>query len=119
MQVQRMNRTENDAFRTTTAPQPTERLTIMVSVLRLLEHVTSDWDLDLVGGIRPDTQLVRDLGFSSTDIWFFGGKIQEEFNRWDLPFGELHLFDGDAITDLSVVELVDFLQHHLDPGKVS
>ncbi len=69
--------------------------------------------------MRPDTQLVRDLGFSSTDIWFLGGRIQEEFHQWDLPFDELHLFDGDASRDLSVAELVDFLRRHLDPGRWS
>jgi hypothetical protein len=118
LQSQLANGTDRQPASGTTG-QLAARFFILVEVVRLLEHMTSDWDLDLWGGIRPNSRLVRDLGFSSMDIYLLGGRIQQRFDQWDLPFTELHLLEGDASRDLTVAELVDFLHHHLDPARLS
>jgi acyl carrier protein len=90
-----------------------DRAAILQGVLRILQHMTSDWDLDLAGGIGPSSLLVADLGFESLDIVQLIVAIQETFHRRDLPFEQLLMVDGRYVDDLEVAQVVDFLVAHL------
>jgi len=83
-------------------------------VILVLEQMTSDWDLGYSGGIGPDTLLISDLVFESIDMVQFVVTIEEHFHRRDLPFEKLLMVNGRYIDDLSVSEVVNFLQEHLN-----
>jgi acyl carrier protein len=91
--------------------------TILQSVIRILEDMTSDWDLDFSGGIKSDTRLIADLAFESIDMVQFVVAIEEKFMRRDLPFEKLLMVNGRYVDDLSVAEVSGFLQEHLIPKR--
>jgi acyl carrier protein len=90
-----------------------DRAAISHQVLGILEQMTSDWDLDLAGGITPRSQLVADLGFESLDIVQLIVAIQEAWHRRDLPFEQLLMTEGRYVDDLTVTGVVDFLALHV------
>jgi acyl carrier protein len=87
------------------------------SVIAILEDMTSDWDLDYGGGIGPETCLIGDLSCESIDIVQFVVAIEECFQRRDLPFERLLMTNGRYIDDLTVNDVVNFLDANLNPQK--
>jgi acyl carrier protein len=85
------------------------------SVLKILERMTSDWDIGYAGGINAGTRLIGDLTFESIDMVQFVVAIEEQFGRRDLPFEKLLMVNGRYVEDLRVTEVIDFLQQHLNP----
>src|SRR3989442_612239 len=88
-------------------------------VVRVLEQMTSDWDVEYSGGIGANTRLIADLVFESIDMVQFVVALEEFFHRRDLPFEKLLMANGRYIDDLRVSEVVDFLQQHLNGGHQS
>jgi acyl carrier protein len=86
---------------------------LLQEIIRILEYMTSDWDLGFSGGIKHDTRLIADLAFESIDVVEFVVAIEEQFMQRDLPFEKLLMVDGRYVDDLHVVEVVDFLHEHL------
>ena len=86
-----------------------DRSIVLRDVVSILEDITGDWDLDLSGGIGPETRLIADLGFESIDVVQFVVAIEQRFQRRDLPFEQLLMVDGRYRDDLHVVDIVDFL----------
>jgi acyl carrier protein len=86
---------------------------LLHDVIRILEDITSDWDLEFSGGINHDTRLIADLAFESIDVVEFVVAIEGQFMRRDLPFEKLLMVDGRYVDDLHVAEVVDFLHEHL------
>jgi acyl carrier protein len=84
------------------------------SVLKILERMTSDWDIGYSGGINADTRLIGDLTFESIDMVQFVVAVEEQFGRRDLPFEKLLMVDGHYVDDLRVTDVIDFLQQHLN-----
>jgi acyl carrier protein len=41
---------------------------VQSDVVKILDDITYDWDLDFGGGIGPGTWLVADLDFGSLDV---------------------------------------------------
>ena len=66
-----------------------DRSIVLRDVVSILEDITGDWDLDLSGGIGPETRLIADLGFESIDVVQFVVAIEQRFQRRDLPFEQL------------------------------
>ena len=89
------------------------RAAIEEVVLQILKDLTSDWDSDYAGGIGPDTMLMNDLDFESIDVVELVVSIEGRFARRDLPFEKLLMHDGRYVEDLSVREVVDFLESQL------
>jgi acyl carrier protein len=86
---------------------------LLHDVIRVLEYMTSDWDIEFSGGIKSNTRLIADLAFESMDFVEFVVAIGEEFKQWHLPFEKLLMVDGRYVDDLRVAEVVDFLYEHL------
>lgn len=82
-------------------------------VEKVLNEVTMDWDLDLPGGIGPDTTLMEGLGFESIDVVQLVVSLEQEFGVKGLPFEQLFMRDGDYVDELKVSELVGFLRNHV------
>ena len=82
-------------------------------VVLILEHMTSDWDMDFSGPIGPQTRLIDDLTFESIDMVQFVVALEEHFKRRDLPFEKLLMVDGRYVDDLRVDQVVAFLDQHL------
>jgi len=91
-----------------------DRDVLTEKVIAILEEMTSDWDLDYDGGIRPSTCLISDLTCESIDIVQFVVALEECFHRRDLPFERLLMANGRYIEDLTVNDVVDFLEANLN-----
>jgi acyl carrier protein len=90
-----------------------DRSSILDQVVRIVSDMTADWDLELSGGIRPETLLIADLSFESIDVVQFVVALEERFGRRGLPFEKLLMVDGRYVDDLSVFQVVGFLHDHL------
>lgn len=86
-----------------------DRTTINAAVLEILKDLTADWDTDFSGDIGPDTRLIEDLAFESIDVVQLVVSLEGRFQRRDLPFEKLLMHDGRYVDDLTVQQLVDFL----------
>lgn len=86
---------------------------ILSDIVKILQDMTSDWEMGFSGKIGSETRLIGDLGFESIDIVQLAVAIEEHFNRRDLPFQDLFMTDGRYVEDLKVSDLVDFLCAHL------
>lgn len=83
-------------------------------VVGVLEELTADWDLDLDGGIGPDTRLMADLSFESIDVVQFVVSVEQKLGTKGIPFENLFMKEGDYVHELSVREIVDFLRSNLE-----
>lgn len=82
---------------------------ILADVLDLMGTLAGDWDYD--GEISQDTLLLSEMGFESLDLVVLGTAIQERYGR--LPFAQLLADIGQRESrDLSVGELVEFIERH-------
>ncbi len=82
---------------------------IRAYVMSTIEGLCRDWDYSRPLG--PDSLLFTELGFESLDAVVLGTNIQEHFGR-PLPFAELFAEIGRLQRDLSIGELVDFVDRN-------
>ena len=87
---------------------------IQTDLTEILKDMTSEWDIELINPIGPETRLIADLGFESIDIVQFIVAIQERFNRRNLPFEELVMAHGRYVDEIAVSDAADFLYRHLN-----
>lgn len=80
-------------------------------VLATLQELCRDWDYSRPVG--PGSLLFSELGLESLDAVVLGTIIQERFQK-PLPFAELLSEIGREQRDLSILELVDFVDLHLN-----
>jgi acyl carrier protein len=88
------------------------RTEILAAVVTILEEITADWNLD-VEAIGPETRLAADLAFSSVDIMELMATVDVRFGR-KLPYDRLVVKDGKYVEDLSVGQLVAFVDAHFE-----
>jgi acyl carrier protein len=70
-------------------------------------------DRDLPGDAGPDTLVFADLGLASIDVVVLGERLEQFYGR-RLPFGPfLAGLRARGADDLSLGELVAFLQQHV------
>lgn len=86
---------------------------ILTGTVRILEDMTSDWDVGFSGGISGQTKLIEDLGFESIDVVQLVGSIEERFGKRGLPFEEILIKDGQYVDEIRVNEIAEFLHRHL------
>lgn len=83
------------------------------NICKLIETMTEDWDTDFEGEINLDTRLIDDLAFESIDVVQLVLQIETYYNRKDLPFETLLMNDGQYVEDLTLRQVVDFLEKQL------
>ena len=88
----------------------TSRQEILDYVLKTLEDLAQDWDQ--TDAVTEKTLLFSELGFESLDAVVLGTNIQDHFDT-QMPFSELLVEIGEQQRDLSVGELVDFIDTHV------
>jgi acyl carrier protein len=80
-------------------------------VLQMVQGLCQDWDYaDPVG---PDSLLFTGLGLESLDAVVLGTAIQDHY-RIQMPFAELLADIGEKRRDLSIAELADFVNQHVN-----
>jgi acyl carrier protein len=84
-------------------------------VLATLQELCRDWDYSRPVG--PGSLLFSELGLESLDAVVLGTIIQEHFQQ-PLPFAELLAEIGREQRDLSIQELVDFVDRSLQQAAV-
>ena len=88
--------------------------TIQTDVLDLLNQLARDWEYS--GKITPNTFLFGDLGFESIDAVVLASFVQERYGQ-PFPFPQLLAEIGQRqVKDLTISELVAFIQQHLKNG---
>lgn len=92
---------------------PLTRQEIERRVVDLLDDMIEDWDLELDDPIGSDTRLIDDLGFESIDLMQLVVAIGEAFGTRGLPFEQALMEDGSYVTEITVAELVEFLETHI------
>jgi len=80
-------------------------------VMATLQELCRDWDYSRPLG--PESLLFTELGLESLDAVVLGTVIQEHFQK-PMPFAELLSEIGRDQRDLSIRELVDFIDLHLN-----
>ena len=87
------------------------RQEILNYVLSMLQELAKDWDYSETVG--PESLLFSQLDFESLDAVVLGTAIQEHYQQ-QMPFAELLADVGQReVNDLSVAEIVDFIDTHL------
>lgn len=86
---------------------------IQVKVIKVLETMIADWELDDINEIDAETKLMEDLAFESLDIVQFVVSLEKEFERKNLPFQNLFMHDSDYVDEIKVQEVVEFLHKNI------
>ena len=81
---------------------------IQAVVGKLIDEIADDLDFDLDGPISAQTRLVKDLGLASVDFIQLIVAIEQHFRR-KMKFHDLLMPDGTYVSDLTVGELVAFV----------
>lgn len=97
-----------------TASAAFTRADLEEAVVEVLTDLTADWELDLDGGIGLGTRLMADLAFESIDVVQFIVSLEQKLGRKGIPFENLFMRDGDYVHELTVQEIVAFLEANLD-----
>lgn len=87
---------------------------LMKVVVEVLGVLTADWDLEMNGGIDSGTRLMADLAFESIDVVQFIVSLEQKLGRKGIPFENLFMQNGDYVHEITVAEIVDFLQSNLE-----
>jgi len=90
------------------------RQEILQYILETMEELTKDWDYS--EPVKPESLLFTQMGFESLDAVILGTAIQEHYQT-QMPFAELLSELGEKQRDLSINELVDFVDRHLGPAR--
>ena len=83
------------------------------TVLRVIQDMTSDWDVDIGTSFGLETQLIGDLAFESIDVVQLVVSLEEAFKKRSIPFDKLLMENGRYVEDLSVGQVVEFLRNHI------
>lgn len=87
------------------------RQEILDYVFRTIEELSQDWDYACA--VTPNSLLFTELGLESLDVVVLGTAIQEHY-QFQMPFAEFLAELGREQRDLSIAELVDFVDKHLN-----
>jgi acyl carrier protein len=82
---------------------------VVSELVKVLEDMTADWDMELDGGIGPGTRLMEDLSFESIEVVQLMVLIEEHFQLKNFKSEEL-LMEGDRyVEELTVGQIARFL----------
>ena len=85
---------------------------ILKDMVSIVENMTSDWDTAFDEPVGMDTRLIADLGFEAIDVVQLVVAIETHFGRRDLPFEELLMADYRYVEELTLCDIVNFLDKH-------
>lgn len=85
---------------------------ILDYLLRTMQNLTQDWDY--AEPISAESLLFTEVGLESLDAVILGTAIQEHYQT-PMPFAELLAEIGEQQRDLTINQLVDFVDTHLGP----
>ncbi len=86
---------------------------ILADMLVIVKGLSDGWEYS--GEITPETGFFNDLGFESIDAVALGTTIEEHY-RQSFPFAQfLAEFSERGAKDITVGEVVDFIQRNLSP----
>jgi acyl carrier protein len=83
------------------------------TVIAVLTEMIQDWDLELDEELNENTRLIADLGFESIDVVQFAVALEQTFEKEGMPFERLFMRDGDYVDEISVRDVVEFLNSNL------
>ena len=86
---------------------------VLQDVVKILEDMTMDWDMDFDDPIGLNTKLICDLEFESIDVVQFIVAIEECYKQRDFPFEKLLMEDGRYVDEIKVEDAVNFLVQHI------
>lgn len=86
---------------------------LLDTVIGVLNDTVRDWDMELEGGMSATTTLLGDLAFESIDVVQFAVALETAVGRKGLPFEKLFINDGAYVDDVSVAQIVAFLEEEL------
>jgi acyl carrier protein len=86
---------------------------IFSDILGMLNEILSDDDMGFEQSIGPETYLGAELDMNSIDIVRLIQAIQTKYNRVDLPFEDLFMPGNNAVSDVRIIDFVNFLCDHL------
>jgi acyl carrier protein len=95
------------------------RQVIEEKVVQVLADMVRDWDLDLDDPISAETKIIGDLAFESIDLVQLTVAIEKTFNIRGLPYEEMLMEDGHYITEITVSQVVDFLDTKLNAAPAA
>ena len=87
------------------------RQEILDYLLRTMQDLTQDWDY--AEPVSAESLLFTEVGLESLDAVILGTAIQEHYQT-PMRFAELLAEIGQQQRDLSIDELTDFVNTHLD-----
>lgn len=82
---------------------------ILAYLLSTLGELCQDWDY--TEDLGPETRLFTQLGMESLDAVVLATSIQDHYHQV-MPFAQLFAELGEQQRDLTVGELVDFIDRH-------
>ncbi len=85
---------------------------ILKILIEIVEDLIQDWGVDLDESVSEKTQLVNDLDFASVDIIQLCVAIEQHYDR-KIGFQDLLMKDGSYVSDLSVMQITDFVKNKL------
>ena len=89
---------------------------IQARLIELLADMVQDWDLDFTEPMGAHTKIVEDLGFESVDLMQLMVAVEKAFSVHGLPYDEVLMEDGGYVNEITVGQLVDFLDEGLRGG---
>lgn len=92
---------------------------IQGKVVEILQDMVQDWDLDFAEPIGSQTRIVEDLGFESVDLMQLMVAVEKAFSIRGLPYDEVLMEDGGYVTEITVGQLVDFLENGIKTAAVA
>ncbi len=87
------------------------RLEIQVALISLVRSLLKEWQME-VGEIHPESQLVSDLNLESIKIINLFVALEKKYYQ-TLDYSRLLMQDGHYVEDLTIEQLVDFLEENL------
>ena len=87
---------------------------IINDLVRIIKKISTEWEMEFVESIGPNTLLGEDLALKSIDVVRLLSAIQELYKQQDFPFEELLLRHDNPVKDISISDLAEFLFNHIN-----
>jgi acyl carrier protein len=82
---------------------------VVSELVKILEDMTQDWDMEFEGGISAETKLIGELSFESIEVVQLMVMIEEHFKLETFNSEELLMEDGRYVDELTVGQIARFL----------
>jgi acyl carrier protein len=82
---------------------------VLSELVKILEDMTEDWDMEFEGGIGPETKLIAELSFESIEVVQLMVLVEEHFKLDSFNSEELLMEDGRYVDELTVGRIARFL----------